>query len=84
MNIRELRDLLNKEIEKGNGDAEVGYISCYEPCLCSLSEEDCGFYTETWYRVDITGTKEDIHSNTAYIVGNLIAANEGKDDEDDD
>lgn len=81
MNIRELRDLLNKEIEKGNGDAEVGYISCNELCLCSLSEEDCGFYTENWYRGD---TEEPFCSNTAYIVGNLIAANEGKDDDEDD
>lgn len=81
MNIRELRDLLNKEIEKGNGDAEVGYISCNEPCLCSLSEEDCGFYTENWYSSD---SIEPFYSATAYIVGNLIAANEGKDDEDDE
>lgn len=81
MTIMELRDLLNKEIEKGKGNAEVGYISCYEPCLCSLSKEDCGFYTETWYRADST---EPFHSTTAYIVGNLIAANEAKNDEDDD
>lgn len=84
MTIWALRDLLNKEIRKGNGDAEVGYISCNELCLCSLSEDDCGFYTETWYTVNEAGTKEDIHSTTAYIVGNLIAANEGKDDKDDE
>ena len=81
MTIMELRDLLNKEIEKGNGDAEVGYISCNELCLCSLSEENCGFYTETWYIADST---ESFHSTTACIIGNFIAVNEGKDDEDDE
>ena len=81
MTIMELRDLLNKEIEKGNGNAELGYIYCNDFCLCPLLEEDCGFYNETWHRADST---ESFYSATAYIIGNFIAVNEGKDDEDDD
>lgn len=80
MTIWALRDLLNKEIKKGNGSVEVGYISCIEPCLYSLSKEDCGFYTETWYTIHTDGTKEPHNSTTCYIIGNLIAANEAKND----
>lgn len=81
MTILELRDLLNKEIKKGKGSAEVGYISCIDPCLCSISKEDCGFYTETWYTIHADGTKEPRNSTTCYVIGNLINANEAKNDE---
>lgn len=69
MTINDLIRLLSKEVEKGNGDKKVGYIGCFEPCLCELKEDDCGFYTEEWF---VKENEQEIKQgeSTRYIIGN--------------
>lgn len=85
MTIKELRDLLNEEIAKGNGNKKVGYISIDEPRLCVLEKEDIGFYTE-FVRSSSDGGKtwKKIGHCTSYIIGNLQEAKKAEEDEEED
>ncbi len=79
--IKKLRDMLNEEIAKGNGNKEVGYIDIDEFCLCELNKEDVGFYTEI-HRSSSDGGKtwKEEGRYTSYIIGNLKEANEAQKD----
>ena len=71
MTINELQTILQEEINKGNGEKEVGYISIEDSCLSILTKNNIGYYTETWGR-----NGKVCGSATSFIIGNLEEANE--------
>ena len=70
MTINEVIAMLQEEVKKGNGNREVGFIDCYEPVLCGLTKEECGFYTEEWFTAH-EGKEIKTGECTCYILGNL-------------
>ena len=79
MTINEVIIMLQEEVKNGNGEKEVGYIDLYEPVLCPLTKEECGFYTEEWFTVH-KGKEIKTGESTRYILGNLSRTKENMED----